>query len=230
MVTITRLRLRAVFLEDHETQAAIDADLDEMEAMIEATLAYLRGDFESEPKQVTDLAALLSTLVDQATDAGADAAYHGPNHVAVELHPSLVKRAFANLVNNAVTYGGNACVTLAVLDSGIQVKVEDDGPGIPDGDLERVFLPFQRLDASRNRGTGGVGLGLAIARRGIEHDGGQLRLSNRQAGGLCALVSLPLALLGKPVLGIEEFGAVGSALMADGGLPPIPANAAHVSS
>ena len=227
---ITRLRLRAGFLKDQETQAAIDADLDEMEAMIEATLAYLRGDFESEPKQVTDLAALLSTLVDQASDAGADAAYHGPNHVAVELHPSLVKRAFANLVNNAVTYGGNARVTLAVLDSGIYVTVEDDGPGILEGDLERVFLPFQRLDTSRNRGTGGVGLGLAIARRGVENDGGKLCLSNRLEGGLCALVSLPLPALVRPALGVEGFGHMGRALAADGGLPQIPANVTHASS
>ena len=227
---ITRLRLRAGFLEDQEMQAAIDADLDEMEAMIEATLAYLRGDFESEPQQVTDLAALLSTLVDQASDAGADATYHGPNHVAVKLHPSLVKRAFANLVNNAVSYGGNARVTLAVLNSSIQVKVEDDGPGIPDSDLERVFLPFQRLDASRNRGTGGVGLGLAIARRGVENDGGQLRLSNRLEGGLCALVSLPLPALVRTPLGVEGFGTVGHALVADGGPPQVPANATHASS
>jgi len=227
---ITRLRLRAGFLEDQEMQAAIDADLDEMEAMIEATLAYLRGDFESEPKQVTDLAALLSTLVDQVSDAGMDAAYHGPNHVAVELHPSLVKRAFANLVNNAVTYGGRACVTLAVLESCIQVTVEDEGPGIPDADLERVFLPFQRLDASRNRGTGGVGLGLAIARRGVENDGGQLRLANRQVGGLCALVSLPLAILAKPVPGAGEIGPVSAAPITDGGLPQAAASAVHVST
>ncbi len=192
---ITRLRLRAGFLADEATQASIDADLDEMEAMIEATLAYLRGDFESEPKQVTDLAALLLTLVNQVSDAGGDVAYQGPNHVAVELHPSLVRRAFANLVNNAVTYGGSANVTLAVLDSHIQVTVEDSGPGIPEADLKRVFLPFQRLEASRNRATGGAGLGLAIAQRGIENDGGRICLSNREGGGLCALVILPLTML-----------------------------------
>jgi signal transduction histidine kinase len=191
---ITRLRLRAGFLADEEMQAAVDADLDEMEAMIEATLAYLRGDFESEPKQVTDLAALLLTLVDQVSDAGEKAAYQGPNHVAVELHPSLVKRAFANLVNNAVTYGGSASVAVAVLDTHIQVMVEDNGPGIPEADLERVFQPFQRLDESRNRGTGGVGLGLAIARRGIENDGGRICLSNREGGGLRALIILPVTM------------------------------------
>ncbi len=189
---ITRLRLRAGFLDDQEMQGAIDSDLDEMEAMIEATLAYMRGDFESEPRQVTDLAALLSTLVDQASDAGAAASFHGPNHVPILLHPSLIKRAFANLVNNAVTYGGCARVTLAALPTGVCVTIEDDGPGIPGVDLERVFQPFQRLDSARTKGSGGVGLGLAIARRAIEYEQGRVRLINRAEGGLRAEVLLPL--------------------------------------
>ncbi len=227
---ITRLRLRAGFLADEEMQASVDADLDEMEAMIEATLAYLRGDFESEPQQVTDLAALLLTLVDQVSDAGGEAAYQGPNHVAVELHPSLVRRAFANLVNNAVTYGGSASVTLAVLETHIQVTVEDNGPGIPEADLERVFLPFQRLDASRNRGTGGVGLGLAIARRGIENDGGRICLSNREGGGLCALVILPSTMLAKSVPLIEQARTSKEVLATKTARQLSPGNTAHAPS
>ena len=188
---ITRLRLRAGFLDDPEMQAAMDADLEEMEAMIEATLAYLRGETETEPRQVTDLAALLSTLTDNVCDAGGRATYAGPNHIAIPLHSSAVRRAFANLVNNAVAYGGGAQVTAARSGEGVLVKVEDTGPGIPEGDLDRVFEPFQRLEHSRNRGTGGVGLGLAIARQAIENDGGSVRLSNRAGGGLCAEVFLP---------------------------------------
>lgn len=186
---ITRLRLRAGFLDDPEMQAAIDADLEEMEAMIEATLAYLRG--ETEPKQVTDLAALLSTLTDDVCDAGGVATYAGPNHIALPLHPSGVKRAFANLVNNAVTYGGGAQVSVVCSVAGVTVRVEDTGPGIPESDLDRVFEPFQRLEHSRNRGTGGVGLGLAIARQAIANEGGTVRLSNRRQGGLSAQVFLP---------------------------------------
>lgn len=188
---ITRLRLRAGFVADPEMQAAMDADLEEMEDMIEATLAYLRGETETEPRQVTDLAALLSTLTDDVCDAGGTATYAGPNHIAIPLHPSAVKRAFANLVNNAVTYGGSARVTAAPSGVGVTVKVEDAGPGIPEADLDRVFEPFQRLEHSRNRGTGGVGLGLAIVRQAIEKEGGTVRLSNRPGGGLCAEVSLP---------------------------------------
>ncbi len=188
---ITRLRLRAGFLDDPEMQAGIDTDLEEMEAMIEATLAYMRGETETEPKQVTDLAALLSTLTDNVCDTGGTATYAGPNHIALPLHPSAVKRAFANLVNNAVTYGGGAQVTAARSGAGVLVRVEDTGPGIPKADLDRVFEPFQRLEHSRNRGTGGVGLGLAIARQAIGNEGGSVRLSNRKGGGLCAEVFLP---------------------------------------
>ena len=108
---ITRLRLRAGFIEDADMQAAMDADLEEMEGMIEATLAYLRG--ETEPRQVTDLAALLSTLTDRVCDAGGLVTYAGPNRVALDLHPSAIRRAFANLVDNAVTYGGSAHVAVA---------------------------------------------------------------------------------------------------------------------
>ena len=188
---ITRLRLRAGFLADPEMQAAMDADLEEMEGMIEATLAYLRGEAETEPKQVVDVAALLSTLTDNVCDAGGVATYAGPNHIALPLHPSAVRRAFANLVNNAVTYGGGAQVTAARSGAGVFVRVEDRGPGIPVVDLDRVFEPFQRLEQSRNRGTGGVGLGLAIARQAIGNEGGTVRLSNRKGGGLSAEVFLP---------------------------------------
>ena len=190
---ITRLRLRAGFLADAEMQAAMDADLDEMEGMIEATLAYLRGDTEAEPKQVVDLAALLTTLTDDASDAGGVATYLGPDHLAVELYPSAVKRAFANLVDNALTYGGSVCVDVAAIGPGVRVRLDDCGPGIPAAEMERVFQPFQRLENSRNRGTGGVGLGLAIARRAIENEGGSVELSNRPEGGLRVEILLPRA-------------------------------------
>ena len=102
-----------------------------------------------------------------------------------------MKRAFANLVDNALTYGGSARVTLSDSDGALRVLVDDNGPGIPDEDLERVFEPFQRLDASRNRQTGGVGLGLAIVRQGVEREGGIVRLINRPEGGLRAEIIIP---------------------------------------
>ena len=190
---IQRLRLRAGFVEDEETQARMDADLQEMEAMIEATLAYLRGGdaAAAEPPRPADVAAMLQALCDDAADGGEDASYEGPAHALLHCRPVALKRAFANLLGNALAYGGAARVRLCVGPDALRVEVEDDGPGIPEAELERVFEPFRRLEESRNRATGGVGLGLAIARRAVEAENGSLSLRNRPGGGLLAQVMLP---------------------------------------
>lgn len=188
---IARCRLRAGFLGDDEAREAIEEDLDEMEAMIDSVLDYLRGETDPEQPRPVDLAALLRTLVDALADAGRPARYEGVDQVVVAVRPLAMKRAFANLVGNALAYGGAACVGLERADGWVRAWVDDDGPGIPEADLERVVQPFERLDASRGRGTGGVGLGLAIARRAVEREGGRLTLSNRPGGGLRAGVMLP---------------------------------------
>ena len=188
---ITRLRLRAGFLDDAEVRDRIDANLDEMEAMVEATLAYLREGREAEEPRPADLVAVLRTVCDAAADAGGDVAYEGPETLVLPLRRVAVRRALANLVGNAVAHGGNARVALRREPGRVVVEVADDGPGIPEAELERVFEPFRRLDASRNRATGGVGLGLTIARRAVEAEGGTLRLANRAGGGLSAVVALP---------------------------------------
>ncbi|MFC7694511.1 ATP-binding protein [Paeniroseomonas aquatica] len=187
---IQRLRLRAGFLDDAEAQRAIDDDLDEMEGMVESTLAYLRGETESEESRQADLAAILSTLVDDATDRGASATYAGPDRVPMRLRPVAIKRAIGNLIDNAVKHGGNARVTLEEAPGAVMVRVEDDGPGIPEAALKAVFEPFHRLDASRNRGTGGTGLGLAIVRQVVTTHGGTVTLANRREGGLVVTVQL----------------------------------------
>ncbi len=188
---IARLRLRAGFVEDGEAARAIDADLDEMEAMIDSTLAYLRGETESEARKPADLVAMIETLCDAAADAGAAVTYAGPSQARLVCSPVTLKRAFSNLIDNAVKYGGGARV--GVIDEGTQllIRIEDDGPGIPDADMQIVFEPFRRLETSRNRGTGGSGLGLTIARRAVEQHGGTLELSNRPDGGLLASLRLP---------------------------------------
>lgn len=188
---IARLRLRAGFVEDGEAARAIDADLDEMEAMIDSTLAYLRGETESEPRKPADLVAMIETLCDAAADAGAAVTYAGPSQARLVCSPVTLKRAFSNLIDNAVKYGGGARVVLEDKGREILVRIEDDGPGIPDADMPTVFEPFRRLETSRNRGTGGSGLGLTIARRAVEQHGGTVQLSNRPGGGLLALVHLP---------------------------------------
>ncbi|MGK7870395.1 ATP-binding protein [Falsiroseomonas sp. E2-1-a20] len=188
---IARLRLRAGFVEDGEAARAIDADLDEMEAMIDSTLAYLRGETESEPRKPADVVAMIETLCDAAADAGADVVYAGPSQAKLVCSPVTLKRAFSNLIDNGVKYGGSARVSLDDQGRDLLVRIEDDGPGIPEADMQAVFEPFRRLETSRNRGTGGSGLGLTIARRAVEQHGGTLQLSNRPDGGLQALVHLP---------------------------------------
>lgn len=104
-----------------------------------------------------------------------------------------MKRAFANLVENAVKYGGRARVSASARDDAVTVTVDDDGPGLAEADQARVFEPFVRGEASRSRETGGVGLGLAVVRAAVRAHGGEVTLSNRPAGGLRATVVLPLA-------------------------------------
>jgi signal transduction histidine kinase len=191
---IARLRLRAGFVEDGEAARAIDADLDEMEAMIDSTLAYLRGETESEPRRPADLVAMLETLCHAAADAGAAVTYAGPSQARLVCSPVTLKRAFANLIDNAVKYGGGARVSLDDQGRELRVGIEDDGPGIPEADMQMVFEPFRRLETSRNRGTGGSGLGLTIARRAIEQHGGSVCLANAAEGGLVAIVRLVRAI------------------------------------
>lgn len=190
---ITRLRLRAGFFDDRDVQERVDADLDEMEGMIAATLTYLQGDAGAEPPQLADLATLLKTLCDAATDVGQPVEYLGPDHLDFHCHPVALRRAVSNLIGNAVFHGGGACVRLWSSREWIEITAEDNGPGIPDAALEQVFEPFYRLEASRNRGTGGVGLGLTIARQAAEEHGGTLTLANRPGGGLCATMRVPRA-------------------------------------
>lgn len=193
---ITRLRLRAEFLDDDDQRRKMLADLDEMEAMIAATLAFARDDAAAEPSVPLDLASLCRTVLDEAADANPEAAdsiaYSGPEHLTVSARPVAMKRAVANLVGNAVAYGGSARLALSPALGVVRITIEDDGPGVPENELENVFQPFHRLEGSRNRETGGTGLGLPIARNIFRAHGGDVVLRNRPAGGLQALATLPV--------------------------------------
>jgi signal transduction histidine kinase len=194
---ITRLKLRAEFVEDEEQRSKMLADLEELEAMVSATLAFGRDARTTEPEASLDLAELVRTVLDEAGDARPDAAarlaYEGPPHLTVRARPLALKRALANLVSNAVIYGGRAAVRLiSPLDGAVVIEVEDDGPGIEPNELERVFEPFHRGEPSRSRETGGVGLGLPIARNILRAHGGDVTLANRPAGGAKATLTLPV--------------------------------------
>ena len=189
---LTRLRLRAELVEDEEMQRKMLSDLDEMEAMVNATLAFARDDARHEPRGPLDLSALLQSLCDDREDAGQSAAFDGPSHVTVQGRPVALRRAFANLIDNAIAYGGAVRVHLGRADGAARVDIDDDGPGIPEAEFEKVFAPFYRLERSRRRDTGGVGLGLASARTILRGHGGDITLSNREEGGLRVTVVLPV--------------------------------------
>lgn len=171
----------------------MEADIDEMSAMIGSVLSYLKG-FEPETPRLGDLAAIAMTVVDDAVDRGASARYVGPNHAVTTGRLLSIKRALTNLVDNAVLYGGGARVTLSqATDGGVTLTVEDSGPGIAPEALNRVLEPFLRLDEARARNTRGLGLGLSIVAQIAEREGGRLTLENRREGGLRATLRLPAA-------------------------------------
>ncbi len=183
---ITRLKLRAEFVDDDEQRAKMLADLDEMEAMIASTLAFARDDATREPRAPVDIAAMLNGL---ASDFGAT--YSGPDRLVIQAGPMALKRAFANLLENAQAYAGDARVSLAEAHDGVEIVIDDDGPGIPEAERERVFAPFYRIEHSRNRETGGAGLGLAVARSALRAHGGDIALTNRPEGGLRITITVP---------------------------------------
>lgn len=194
---ITRLKLRAEYMEDEEQRLKMLADLDEMEAMVAATLAFGRDAATTEPVARIDLASLLRTILDDAADGDPDHAealsYTGPEHLPVLARPLALKRALANLIGNALKYGEAAAVTLHAPVRGVaRIDIEDRGPGIPAEEMERVFEPFHRLETSRNRETGGSGLGLSIARNILRAHGGDILLANRPERGLRVSVTLPV--------------------------------------
>ncbi|MBI5165852.1 MAG: two-component sensor histidine kinase, partial [Magnetospirillum sp.] len=188
---ITRLKLRAEFVEDDEQRTRMLADLDEMERMIAATLAFARDDAAREERRPVDLAALAHGLIEDAAAAGAAATSGGLDSLVMDSRPMACKRALANLIDNAVKYGGHVALTVEADAGEARFLIDDGGPGIPEADRERVFAPFVRLESSRNRDTGGSGLGLSVARAAIRAQGGDIRFGDRPGGGLRVTVTLP---------------------------------------
>ena len=189
---LTRLRLRAEFIEDREQRTRAATDLDEMNAMLDATLAFARDEAADERLVPVDLAALLRQLVDDLADTGRTVSYAGPDRLALAGRPVALRRLFENLLDNALRYGGETSVTLRRVDGQAEMLVDDRGPGIPEALRERVFDPFFRLEASRSRDTGGSGLGLAVVRAIVQRHDGAIRLEDRPGGGLRVRITLPL--------------------------------------
>lgn len=189
---LTRMRLRSEFMEDLDHQGKLIRDVEEMQSMINAALAFFREDTHREQTTAFDLSELLQTIVDDYRDQQINVDFDGPAHLVYEGRPLGIKRVIVNLLENALKYAQHPGIALKYDEYSICIEVSDDGPGIPEAALEQVFDPFFRLEASRNRDTGGVGLGLSAARAIVREQGGELTLSNRHAGGLLARVELPL--------------------------------------
>jgi signal transduction histidine kinase len=195
--SLTGLHLDAEDLPGGDGKARLIAGLEDMERVISATLAFAGDDLKVEPAQKIDFAALLISLCDSFSDRNAAASYAGPDHLFAVCQPVAMKRAFTNLIDNAVKYGGCARVRLLLSASGAAISIADDGPGIPEDKADLAFRPFGRLDDARNRGSGGVGLGLTIARDVVQAHGGAIALRAPSDGGFEVSISLPLT--SKPV-------------------------------
>lgn len=188
---ITTLRLRAEFIDDEEMRDKILATLDEMQAMTDAVLVFAREDATSEETIDLDLAALISSMVDDYEEMGKAVQFTGPDSFTFSCRAVSLKRAIRNLVENALRYAGDAEIELRPSAKAVEIIISDHGPGIPADKLEEAFAPFFRVESSRNMETGGVGLGLSITRTIIRSHGGDITLANRAEGGLLARITLP---------------------------------------
>lgn len=189
---LTRMRLRGEFIEDEEQQRKLFRDVDEMHAMVNASLNFFRDDSEQEVATRFNLSELVDTVLDDFRDAGDDVTFHAGESIAYVGRPLTLRRAIANLVENAIKYGTRANVHLASKAEWVEITIDDDGNGIPEDLREDVFRPFFRVESSRNRKTGGVGLGLAAARSAVRGHGGDISLESRESGGLRVCVRLPI--------------------------------------
>ncbi len=190
---ITRMKLRAQFIQDEAINATILADLDEMDAMITETLAFAREDSASELRKHIDLVSMVSSICDGMVDLGHDVKFTSESQrVALWARPIALKRAFNNIIGNAVRYATSVNVSIQLQHDSVRFVVNDDGPGIPEEELKQVFEPFYRAEHSRSRDTGGVGLGLAVTRDIVKAHTGHIELKNRDSGGLCAIIEFPL--------------------------------------
>ncbi|MDR3517339.1 MAG: ATP-binding protein [Azospirillaceae bacterium] len=189
---LTRMRLRGEFIDDPEQQARLFRDVDEMQTMVDGALVFFRDDVAEEATTAFDLPGVLRTIVNDYADQGIDIGYTGPAHAVYRGRPFALKRAFTNVVENAIKYATPPAIELCSRDDLLVVTIRDHGPGIPSDALGNVFNPFYRLDKSRNRATGGVGLGLTAAQAIVRSHGGEITLANRADGGLSASIALPV--------------------------------------
>jgi signal transduction histidine kinase len=189
---LTRLRLRTAELSpaDAFLKSRILDDIKTMDSSITAAVTYLREGVSEEPAEMAELSSTLNTICDQFADAGFSVEYDGPPRLAIRCRPRTLERAVTNLVDNAVKYGSHVHVLLEAQDGRVAIEVQDDGPGIPDAEKQRVVEPFYRSDSAR-KDVRGFGLGLAIVSSIVQSHGGTFILLDNAPHGLRARMDLP---------------------------------------
>lgn len=188
---LTRMKLQLEMSGSGEDAQALKDDIAEMERMLEGYLAFARGEGGETPEP-TDLSKLLQEVAEQARRRDARIDLHTEGRIDVTIRPNGFRRCITNLIENAMRYAEHISIRAGVRGEGVEIVIDDDGPGIPEEQRADVFRPFYRLEQSRNPGTGGVGLGLSIARDAIQGHGGEIRLEDSPMGGLRVWIRLPL--------------------------------------
>jgi signal transduction histidine kinase len=190
---ITRMKLRAEFMDDGIEKDKLWSDLSEMQHLVQEGVAYARSmDTSTETARRVDMDSFLDSLVFDYQDVGRDVQLNGKTGAIIDTRPHALRRVLVNLTDNALKFGGAAEIeVIAHADQSLSLHVLDRGPGIAEGELSEVIKPFYRVESSRNRDTGGTGLGLAIAQQLTIALGGTLTLTNREGGGLSAQLKLP---------------------------------------
>lgn len=189
---LTKLRLRFDSMDSLPEYDKIMTDINDMQTMLDSTLAFAKDDSKQEKRSRINLTSLLQTICDDKIDAGANIECDLQLNVEINCGPVALKRAIHNIIDNALRYGVNAHVSLCADTHQVSISIKDHGPGIPEHEQQKVLMPFYRIEKSRNKHTGGTGLGLTVAQTIISAHGGKISFENIEEGGLQVIVTLPL--------------------------------------
>ena len=190
---LAALRVRVENVEDEAERSRMVAGIEDMDQMLNDILSLARLGRSTEPSGPVDIRSLIETIVDEFTDLGHIVHYQRGEKQIATVRETLLRRALRNLIGNAILYGKSADISVEMSGDKLMIIVDDDGPGIPEDRIDAMFEPFQRGEISRNRATGGSGLGLTLARAIARDHGGDIILENREQGGLRAILCLPVS-------------------------------------
>ena len=189
---LAALRVRVENVEDDIERERMIAGIEDIDHTLDDILSLARLGRSAEQADPVDIRSLIETIVDEFTDLGHEVHYQRGDKQSALIRETLVRRALRNLIGNAILYGKAADISVEKSGNKLMIHVDDDGPGIADDKIDAMFEPFLRGDASRNRATGGSGLGLTLARAIARDHGGDIILQNREKGGLRATLELPI--------------------------------------